>query len=104
MFYALFGLMDTMYDAIVGVLLVFSFLVVPAVVAFLFTKQPGYLLAIAWTSGTIATILGLVVSFQADLPTGPVVVVSFALVLIAAFIVRASMRERRSGEPAGESS
>ena len=95
--------MVTMSVAIVGVLLVFSFLVVPAVVAFLFTKRPGYLLAIAWTSGTIATILGLVVSFQADLPTGPVVVVSFALVLIAAFIVRALMRGRRSDERAGDS-
>ncbi|MFB3069351.1 MAG: hypothetical protein ACE1ZF_01515 [Gemmatimonadales bacterium] len=45
----------------------------------------------------------MVVSFQADLPTGPVVVVSFALVLIAAFIVRALMRGRRSDEPAGDS-
>ncbi len=104
LFYALFGLMVTLSVAIVCVLLVFSFLVVPAVIAFLFTKRPGYLLAIAWTSGTIATILGLFVSFQADLPTGPVVVVSFALVLIAAFVVRASMRGRRPGVPAGESS
>ncbi len=104
LFYALFGVMVTMSVAIVGVLLVFSFLVVPAVIAFLFTKRPGYLLAVAWTSGTIATVLGLVVSFQADLPTGPVVVVSFALVLIAAFIVRGSMRGRHSDEPAGESS
>ncbi len=103
LFYALFGVMVTMSVAIVGVLLVFSFLVVPAVIAFLFTKRPGYLLAIAWTSGTIATILGLVVSFQADLPTGPVVVVSFSVVLIAAFIVRKSMRGRDSEEPAGDS-
>ena len=94
LFYALFGLMVTMSVAIVGVLLVFSFLVIPAVIAFLFTRRPGYLLAVAWMSGTIATFLGLFISFQADLPTGPVVVCSFALVLIAAFGLWAAMGRR----------
>ena len=94
LFYALFGLMVTMSVAIVGVLLVFSFLVIPAVIAFLFTRRPGYLLAVAWMSGTIATFLGLFISFQADLPTGPVVVCSFALVLIAAFGLWAVMGRR----------
>ncbi len=99
LFYALFGLMVTLSVAIVGVLLVFSFLVIPAVVAFLFTRRPGYLLAIAWATGTIATILGLFISYQADLPTGPVVVCSFALVLIGALGVWAAGRRRRVVPP-----
>jgi zinc/manganese transport system permease protein len=101
LFYALFGVMVTLSVAIVGVLLVFSFLVIPAVVAFLFTKRPGYLLALTWTSGTIATFLGLFISYQADLPTGPVVVCSFALVLIGALVVW-TIKNRRpaTGRPA----
>lgn len=89
LFYGLFGIVVTSSVAIAGVLVVFSFLVIPSVVAFLFVSTPGRLLAIAWSSGTLATVLGLVVSYQWDLPTGPVVVCSFALVLIAAFAFRA---------------
>ena len=92
LFYALFGVVVTQSVAIAGVLVVFSFLVIPAVIAFLFTESPPKLLAIAWGSGTIAVILGLVVSFKSDLPTGPVVVCAFALVLVVAFGVRALLQ------------
>ena len=43
----------------------------------------------AWGSGVLATFLGLFTSYLADLPTGPVVVVAFAVVLIAAFGAKA---------------
>ena len=88
LFYALFGVVVTSSVAIAGVLLVFSFLVIPAVIAFFFASTPGRLLAIAWVTGTLATVLGLVVSYVSDLPTGPVVVCAFALALIVAFVVR----------------
>ena len=88
LFYAMFGVVVTSSVAIAGVLLVFSFLVIPAVIAFLFARTPGRMLTIAWLSGVAATILGLVVSYKSDLPTGPVVVCAFALLLIVAFIVR----------------
>jgi zinc/manganese transport system permease protein len=88
LFYALFGVVVTSSVAIAGVLVVFSFLVIPAVIAFLFTARPGLLLALAWSSGTLATIIGLYISYVTDSPTGPVVVCAFALTLIAAFIVR----------------
>jgi len=88
LFYALFGVVVTSSVAIAGVLLVFSFLVIPAVIAFFFASTPGRLLAIAWVTGTLATVLGLVVSYVSDLPTGPVVVCAFALALLIAFVVR----------------
>jgi zinc/manganese transport system permease protein len=88
LFYALFGIMVTLSVEVAGVLLVFSFLVIPAVVAFLFTGKPGALLAIAWMSGSAATVAGLVVSYMADLPTGPVVVCAFAALLPIAFALR----------------
>jgi zinc/manganese transport system permease protein len=88
LFYALFGVVVTLSVAVAGVLLVFVFLVIPAVIAFLFTNRPGPLLAIAWVSGTAAAVGGLWLSFVTDLPTGPVVVCSFAATLGLAFVVR----------------
>jgi zinc/manganese transport system permease protein len=94
LFYALFGVVVTSSVAIAGVLVVFSFLVIPAVIAFLFTSDPARLLTIAWSSGAAATILGLVASYQTDLPTGPVVVCAFAVALIVAFAVRLALRPK----------
>lgn len=101
-FYALFGVVVTSSVAIAGVLLVFSFLVIPAVIAFLFARKPGPLLAIAWSSGTAATVLGLFVSYRTDLPTGPVVVCAFALALLAGFAVRWAMDRSGASGPGRE--
>jgi len=95
-FYTLFGLVVTSSVAIAGVLVVFSFLVIPAVIAFLFTERPRVLLTLAWSIGTLATLLGMVVSYVGDLPTGPLVVCGFAVVLLAAFAVRKVMRRGRA--------
>jgi zinc/manganese transport system permease protein len=97
----LFGVVVTISVAIAGVLVVFSFLVIPAVIAFLFTAQPGRLLAIAWSSGTLATLMGLYISYRTDLPTGPTVVCAFAIALVLAFILRKALHPRATeSEPA----
>ncbi len=93
-FYALFGVVVTSSVAIAGVLVVFSFLVIPAVIAFLFTDKPGKLLAIAWSSGILATLLGLYGSYKTDWPTGPTVVCAFAVVLVLSFGLRRVLRPR----------
>jgi zinc/manganese transport system permease protein len=101
LFYVLFGVVVTISVAIAGVLVVFSFLVIPAVIAFLFTAQPGRLLAIAWSSGTLATLMGLYISYRTDLPTGPTVVCAFAIALVLAFILRKALHPRATeSEPA----
>jgi zinc/manganese transport system permease protein len=102
-FYAIFGVVVTISVAIAGVLVVFSFLVIPAVIAFLFTSNTSRLLGAALASGTVATVLGLYISYVSDLPTGPVVVCAFALVLVAAFVLRRALqrqlkRARHPGE------
>jgi zinc/manganese transport system permease protein len=88
LFYALFGVAITFSVPIAGVLLVFSFLVVPAVVAFLFASRPLPLTILAWSAGLAASVLGLLVSFQFDLPTGPVIVVAFGMILMVAAALR----------------
>jgi zinc/manganese transport system permease protein len=87
LFYASFGVAITVAVPLAGVLLVFTFLVVPAVIAFLFTRRPATLLAISWTSAAVACAAGLLLSFELDLPTGPLIVCVFAVVLAAAGVV-----------------
>ncbi len=88
LFYATFGVVITVAVPVAGVLLVFTFLVVPAVVAFLFTRHTLSLILLSWASSAIASAVGLAASFRYDLPTGPLIVCVFGLVLLAAGGVR----------------
>jgi zinc/manganese transport system permease protein len=92
LFYLLFGITVTFSVPIAGVLLVFTFLVVPAVTAFLFAERAGPMMAIAWTTGTLSCTLGLVLSYAWDLPTGPLVVCTFGAVLLLAGLGRKLFR------------
>ncbi|MDH4132903.1 MAG: metal ABC transporter permease, partial [Gemmatimonadota bacterium] len=87
-FYLSFGVVITMSVPIVGVLLVFSFLVVPAAIAYQFATGWRPLTFIAWAAGALASATGLAVSFRYDLPTGPVIVCVFGVLLIVAMTLR----------------
>jgi zinc/manganese transport system permease protein len=91
-FYLLFGITVTFSVPIAGVLLVFTFLVVPAVMAFMFAERPARMMLIAWTTGMLACTLGLVLSYFYDLPTGPTIVCTFGTVLLGAAVVRRLLR------------
>jgi zinc/manganese transport system permease protein len=90
-FYVVFGGVITFSVPLGGVLLVFSFLVVPAVTAFLFTRDPRTLTTIAWATGAVASAVGLWISYASDLPTGPTIVCSYGGVLLVAGVVRKLM-------------
>jgi zinc/manganese transport system permease protein len=94
LFYLSFGIVITFSVPIAGVLLVFSFLVVPAAIAFQFTRRQGTLAAISWLAGALASAGGLWISFHYDLPTGPVVVCMFGVLLLAAYLLRRVLRMR----------
>lgn len=87
-FYATFGVTITASVQIAGVLMVFSVLVIPAVIAFLYTRNFTKALLIAWASGLVAIAAGLGLSFTFDITTGPVLVVSFGVILIIAMAFR----------------
>ncbi|MBI4488130.1 MAG: metal ABC transporter permease, partial [Deltaproteobacteria bacterium] len=82
-FYASFGFVVTSSVQIAGVLLVFSYLIVPAAIAALLTQSVIKRLALGWGLGFVVSILGLLASATWDLPTGATVVATFG-VLIAA--------------------
>jgi zinc/manganese transport system permease protein len=88
-FYGSFGLVVTSSVALAGVLLVFAFLIVPAVIGTLFSRHVGGALGIGWAAGVLASLLGFAASAVLDLPTGAAVVVAFGGVLLAAAGLRA---------------
>ena len=87
-FYVTFGFVVTSSVRIAGVLLVFSYLVVPAVCAMFFAKGVMQRLLIGWGLGFVASVLGLYVSARWDLPTGASVVTVFGAILIICAAVK----------------
>lgn len=82
LFYASFGFVVTSSVAIGGVLLVFSYLIVPAVCAMLFAEKLSVRLAIGWSLGAIVSAIGIYLSFLWDLPTGATIATSLGAALI----------------------
>ena len=84
LFYATFGLVVTRSVQIGGVLLVFSYLVVPAACAMLFSRSIGIRLAIGLAVGVVVSLAGLGLSAGLDLPTGAAIVATFGLAIAIA--------------------
>ncbi len=87
LFYMSFGVVIVKSVAIVGVLLVFSYLVVPAVIAQMFSDTVSGRLLLGWLAAILASMVGIVWSFYSDYPTGPAVVVMLGLFLVFSGIV-----------------
>jgi zinc/manganese transport system permease protein len=88
-FFLSFGVVVTSSVTTAGVLLVFSLLIVPAVIGAAFSKRLGPVLAIAWGVGIAGCAAGLGGSYVFDLPTGATMVVALAASLVLAGAVKA---------------
>jgi zinc/manganese transport system permease protein len=82
LFYVLFGFVVTSFVHIGGVLMIFSYLIVPAVCANLLAQSLRNKLIIGWLTATIASIAGLYVSYSHDLPTGASIVCTLGAALL----------------------
>ena len=82
LFYALFGLVVTSFVRIAGVLLVFSYLIVPAVCGINLARSLGRRLLIGWLIALLGGVAGLFLSFRWDLPSGAAIVCTFGALLI----------------------
>jgi zinc/manganese transport system permease protein len=83
LFYASFGIVVTSSVRIGGVLLVFSYLIVPALAGIILGGRLATRLLIGWGFGTGVSVLAMVASAGLDLPTGATVVCAFGLALLA---------------------
>ena len=88
-FYAAFGLVVTSSVALAGVLLVFAFLIIPAVIGMLHAVTFRSQLLIAWTVGGATAIAGLLISYAGDYSTGATLVCTYGFALAAAAIAQA---------------
>ena len=81
---------------IAGVLLVFSYLIVPAAAGALLTSSVAGRLLLGWFFGFLVSVVGLTASYLWDLPTGAAVVTTFGAFLGAVALglgIRALVRQ-----------
>jgi zinc/manganese transport system permease protein len=82
LFYVVFGLVVTSFVRIAGVLLVFSYLIVPAVCGINLANRIGNRLLIGWVIALVGGVAGLFLSYWWDLPSGAAIVCTFGALLI----------------------
>jgi zinc/manganese transport system permease protein len=87
LFYASFGVVVASSVRIAGVLLVFSYLIVPAASAVFLVKSLPLQLLVGWLVATLGSVAGLYWSFQKDLPTGAAIVCALGLALLIAGVI-----------------
>src|SRR5437588_1311454 len=86
-FYATFGIVVTVFVRVAGVLLVFSYLIVPAVCAVTLAKRVSIRLLIVWGISLVGGIAGLFFSYWGDFPSGAAIVCTFGALLILASLI-----------------
>jgi len=91
LFYAAFALVVVSFVRVAGVLLTFAYLIVPAVCGTMLADRWGRRLAVGWGIAVLSSLLGLVASYQMDLPTGAAIVCASGVILALVSIV-VSMR------------
>jgi zinc/manganese transport system permease protein len=87
-FYALMGILVTFAVRVAGVLLVFGFLIVPAVIGTLLGASFKSRIVIGWTTGVLVSLIGSYLSYSLDFPTGGMVVVTLGLSLFFIAIIK----------------
>jgi zinc/manganese transport system permease protein len=97
-FYVLFALIVTQSVQLVGIYLVFTSLIVPALAAKLYPKQ--HRLAVGYIVGVAGYVSGLIASSVFDLPTGAVIVVTLALAFAVATVLSRSATVATTSAPA----
>jgi zinc/manganese transport system permease protein len=89
LFFTTQGVITVLIVPVAGVLLAYAFLMIPAAIALLFTRDWTKALALGWGAGFAACLVGLGASFCFDWPYGPTLVLSLGLVFICAVFARA---------------
>lgn len=86
-FYLTFGIVVTSSVEIAGVLLVFSFLIMPTAMSILLVKRTKHRLLLGWGIGAILSFVGLTISYDYDLPTGASIVCVHGVAMFIVFLM-----------------
>ncbi len=90
-FYLLFAVVLTVSIRSAGVLLVFSFLIVPAVITKFFWSSLATRLFAGWALAMIASIMGLGLSWVGDYPAGSSIILAFGALLAVTALFRSQL-------------
>ena len=96
LFFTTQGIITVLIVPIAGVLLAYSFLMIPAAIATMFTRKWGLAVLIGWVLGFVACLLGLGSSYAWNLPYGPTLVLFLGLFFVAAIVLRAAVRSKQT--------
>ncbi len=77
---------------IVGIILVIALLTIPPVIALMLCRDLKWVIATSVGLGIAMTLAGLVVSYEADLPSGPAIILLGTAMLLAVYSVRRTAR------------
>ncbi len=86
--YLTIGLVITFAMQFAGVMLVFDFLVLPAVTGMLLSRSMAGMFGWAIASGVVAAVVGFSVSVPFDLPSGPAIIAASGVIVILAWLAR----------------
>jgi len=87
LFFLILGVVISFSIRLAGTLLVFAFLVLPAVTALLLSRRFAEIYVVAVGASAISTIAGLMASYRFDLPTGPTIVAASFVLLVVSWVV-----------------
>ena len=79
-----------------GILQVFAFLIIPALIGRLFTEDPFKVLIAGWLLGFGSSALGLVASYRWDLPTAPLIVAALGMLYFILLAGKVTFMRRRA--------
>ena len=99
LFFLTFALVLVSSVQIAGILQVFSFLVIPALIGRLYKRNPVQILLIGWGIGILVSVIGVSLSYKLDLPTAPLIVAFLSLIFFILLGVKA--RKSRVGAEKG---
>ena len=94
LFFASFAMVLVKSVKIAGILQVFSFLVIPALIGRLFFRKQTSILMVGWLVGALVSMGGIYLSFRLDLPTAPLIVAGLAIIFFALLACKAVFMRR----------
>ena len=88
LFFTTQGIITVLIVPIAGVLLAFAFLMIPASIAAMFSNRWLKAIVIGWSVGFVACVFGLVLSYNANLPYGPTLVLALGICFLGAILLK----------------
>ena len=101
LFFLTFGVVITFSAPLAGVLLVFSFLIIPASIVSMFFSGWAARILVGWAVAGAAVFFGLYYSYSANAPVGPAIILILGIFLIIAFVLNVSLGKKMTTQEEG---